>query len=97
MIKLNPYIGFKGNAREAMEFYKDAFGGELHITTFKDGGMGQDPAQADKIMHAILIVGPEMTLMSSDSQSPEANDTSRVEISLSGDSSDEKKLRGYFE
>ncbi|HEX6056044.1 MAG TPA: VOC family protein, partial [Intrasporangium sp.] len=25
--RLNPYISFKDNARDAMEFYKDVFGG----------------------------------------------------------------------
>ena len=27
--RLNPYINFDGNTREAMEFYRDVFGGEL--------------------------------------------------------------------
>ena len=27
--KLNPYLGFRDNAREAMEFYHSVFGGEL--------------------------------------------------------------------
>ena len=26
--RLNPYINFADNARQAMEFYKDVFGGE---------------------------------------------------------------------
>ena len=30
---LNPYIQFADNAREAMEFYKDVFGGELTMST----------------------------------------------------------------
>ena len=29
MAILNPYLNFDGNAREAIEFYKDVFGGEL--------------------------------------------------------------------
>lgn len=27
-VRLNPYIGFRGEAREAMEFYRSVFGGE---------------------------------------------------------------------
>ena len=27
--RLNPYISFSDNARQAMEFYRDVFGGEL--------------------------------------------------------------------
>ena len=29
--RLNPYIGFEGNARQAMEFYKGVFGGDLSL------------------------------------------------------------------
>ena len=32
--RLNPYISFDGTARQAMEFYKDVFGGELALNTF---------------------------------------------------------------
>jgi PhnB protein len=32
--RLNPYVNFDGNTREAMEFYRDVFGGELTINTF---------------------------------------------------------------
>ena len=34
--KLNPYLGFRDNAREAMEFYTSVFGGELNVSTFGD-------------------------------------------------------------
>jgi len=34
--KLNPYINFKDNAREAMEFYHSVFGGTLNMNTFKE-------------------------------------------------------------
>ena len=34
--KLNPYISFRDNARDAMEFYKTVFGGELAVSTFGD-------------------------------------------------------------
>ena len=31
MKSLTPYLMFKGNAREAMEFYKSCFGGTLEV------------------------------------------------------------------
>jgi len=34
--RLNPYLAFKSNALQAMEFYKTVFGGKLHLTTFKN-------------------------------------------------------------
>ena len=44
--RLNPYVAFDGNAREAMEFYKEVFGGSLRINTFGEYG-ADDPATAD--------------------------------------------------
>ena len=29
--RLNPYISFEGTARQALEFYKSVFGGELSV------------------------------------------------------------------
>lgn len=96
MTKLNPYLHFKDNAREAMEFYKSVFGGELTMSTFKEGMQEKGP-EADNIMHAMLIIGPEMTLMGADTPSHmEYNPGASIELSLSGDNSDEEKLTGYF-
>jgi len=97
MTKLNPYINFKDNTKEAMDFYKSVFGGELTISTFKEG-MGQDGPDADKIMHAMLIVGPEMTLMASDTpEHMEYKPAAGMGLSLSGENSDEEKLKGYWD
>ena len=97
MIKLNPYISFKDTTREAMEFYKSIFGGELTMSTFKEG-MGQDGPEADHIMHAMFVVGPEMTLMASDTpEHMEYKPAAGMSISLSGESNDEEKLTAYWE
>src|SRR5580693_2024031 len=34
--RLNPYLNFNGNARQALEFYTSVFGGELTLSTFAD-------------------------------------------------------------
>jgi PhnB protein len=92
--RLNPYLTFDGNAREAMEYYRDVFGGELRLNTFGEYGMG-GPA-ADKIMHAQLETPSGFTLMASDT-APGMQRTSgdSITVSLSGDDGDE--LRGYWE
>jgi PhnB protein len=95
-VRLNPYISFRDQAREAMELYKSVFGGELEISTFGESGMSDDPAQADKVMHALLDTGTGMVLMASDTPPGMEHDPgTNVSISLSGDDSDE--LRGYWE
>ncbi len=92
--RLNPYINFDGNAREAMEFYRDVFGGELTINTFGEFG-GDDPAIADKTMHAQLESPNGFTLMASDgAPGTEVKVGDNITISLSGDDADD--LRGYW-
>ena len=93
--RLNPYLTFDGNAREAMEFYQTVFGGELVINNVGDFG-GADPAIADKVMHAQLETPAGYTLMGSDTMpgQPYAQSTSMT-ISLSGDA--DSPLREYWD
>ena len=63
-LRLNPYITFAGNAREAMEFYQAALGGELVVNTF--GEYGDAGPDSDKVMHANLETPDGFTLMASD-------------------------------
>jgi PhnB protein len=92
--RLNPYLNFAGNTRQAMEFYQSVFGGELRLSTFAE--FGTEGPQADKIMHAMLEADNGFTLMASDTM-PDMpyNPGNNMTISLSGDSGDE--LRGYWE
>ena len=93
--RLNPYIGFDGNAREAMEFYKEVFGGELTMNTFGEFGAQGSP-DADKIMHSQLETDRGFTLMASDTPSGmERTPGDNITISLSGE--DGGELRGYWE
>lgn len=93
--KLNPYLGFRDNAREAMEFYRDVFGGELTMSTFAEYQASEDPAEQDLIMHAQLIAG-DMTLMGADTPAGmDYTPGSNYSVSLSGD--DDAELRGYWE
>jgi PhnB protein len=92
---LNPYISFNGDARQAMEFYNEVFGGELKTNTFGEFG-GAEEAHADKIMHAQLEAEDGLTLMASDTPpGMEYNSGTNISISLSGD--DDAKLRRYWE
>ena len=96
MAKINPYMHFKNNAKQAMEFYKSVFGGELTMSTFREG-MNDNGPEGDNIMHAMLIIGPEMTLMASDTPSHmEYNPGASVEMSLSSDNSEEEIMKEYW-
>lgn len=97
-IALNPYISFRDNAREAMEFYQSVFNGELTISTFKEFHASSDPSEDDLVMHAMLTAPNGLVLMGSDTpQRMEYNPGSNFAISLSGRPEDETVLRGYFD
>ena len=67
MALLNPYLNFRGQAREAMEFYRSALGGELTVSTFGDFQMpGVEEDEKDSIMHSQLTTSAGFTLMGSD-------------------------------
>ena len=92
-IDLDAYLFFDGDCRQAMEFYKTVFGGELNITTY--GSVpGTKPENKDKVIHADLR-GGEVHLMASDSGTGPVAGVARVQISLAG--SDEAKQRNIFE
>ncbi|MET4539010.1 PhnB protein [Arthrobacter bambusae] len=96
--RLNPYISFQDNARDAITFYESVFGGELNISTFGDYQASQDPAEADKVMHAMLEAPGGLTLMAADT--PDGvpfNPGDNISVSLSGEEADESELRGYWD
>ena len=93
--RLNPYISFSDNARQAMEFYRDVFGGELTLNTFGEMG-GAAPGEENKVMHAHLETPSGFTLMASDTPpGMPRSEGSSISVSLSGDDADD--LRRYWE
>jgi PhnB protein len=94
--RLNPYLNFNNTAREAMEFYKSVFGGELVMNTFGDFGAAENPAEKDNIMHAQLEAPNGFVLMGSDTPSHMTfTPGNNYSVSLSGD--DDAELRGYWD
>jgi PhnB protein len=93
---LNPYISFRDDARQALEFYQDVFGGNLNVNTFGQYGDANAPG-ADNVMHGQLDTDNGFTLMAADT--PPGMDfnegAGNITISLSGD--DEQELRGYWD
>ena len=92
--RLSPYLTFAGSAREAMEFYQSVLGGNLTVNTFSQYGT-EDPALADKVMHAMLETDKGYTIMASDlGPGMEHHPGNTNTMSLSGEDED---LREYYE
>jgi PhnB protein len=93
---LNPYLGFRDNARQAMDFYRSVFGGELVRSTFEEYQASEDPAEKDKIMHSTLTTENGLVLMAADTPNTmDYTSGTNISVSLSGD--DDAALRGYWE
>jgi PhnB protein len=94
--RLNPYLNFRDNTRQAMAFYHTIFGGALTMNTYKDFGVSLDPSEDDKIMHAMLEAENGIVFMAADTpNSMPFSQGTDVTMSLSGDNAEE--LRGYYE
>ena len=92
--RLNPYLMFAGDARQALEFYKEVFGGTLVLNTYGEAGQ-PDTSMTDKIMHGMLETPSDYTLMAADTPAGEHKPGNAYSVSLSGD--DDAELRSYWE
>ncbi|MEX0965779.1 MAG: VOC family protein [Bacteroidia bacterium] len=95
-IKINPYLGFDGNTREAMNFYKTCCGGELTLQTIAETPLAaQCPAgMQNDIIHSMLKNG-DLVLMATDMKSP-AGFSSGTDMSIAISSDDEEEIRTLF-
>lgn len=82
-MKIVAYLNFKGTCREAFEFYKEVFAGELTaMISHEDMGIpGLDEHAKKLILHARLVIGDE-TLMGSDVMGDISATPAPVQVSL---------------
>jgi PhnB protein len=93
MAPLTPYLFFAGEAREALSFYADVFGGETQLHTFAEFGRSDGPA--DAIAHGYLVDAP-VALYGSDAAGDEpAFRAEGLMLSLLG-TADPATLREWF-
>ena len=99
-VKLNPHLFFGGNCREAMEFYKQVFGGELVLTPYGEGPAEahKDPkANSEEMKTKIMFskLSGDIVLSASDNpHNTDARNTGQFSLSLEGN--DALRLTGYF-
>jgi PhnB protein len=94
--QLNAYLNFRDNAREAMEFYREVFGGTLTVSTFGENQASSDPSEDNLVMHSQLDGDNGIVFMASDTPSRmDFRPGSNFSMSLSGD--DETLLGGWYQ
>lgn len=90
-VNVTPHLNFRGQAREALELYRAALGGELTIVTYRDAGAVQDPAEADEVMWGQVEAPSGARVMAYDVPGAMAHDAGTIPffVSLRGTDADE--------
>ncbi|WP_194774654.1 VOC family protein [Pararhodonellum marinum] len=97
MIKINPYLGFDGNCREAMTYYQKCFGGELTFQTFGESPMSEQtpPDKQDRILHSSLSHG-DFIIMGTD-MTPPGGFKAGTEVGLAVNFDSEEEIRKVYD
>jgi PhnB protein len=103
-ITTTTHLNFRGDARQALEFYRSVFGGHLTVVAYGDFGMPQDLPDADKVVFGQVTAENGFTIAAYDapSNSPAAPAPTattrengltltgeRVFVAIGGDTTDE--------
>lgn len=91
MIGVNPYIAFKGNCQEAIDFYKGALGAEVLDTHTYGNSPMAEMGPADKIMHCTIKVGDTYLMMSDDMRPDAAATAGNISLSVGLNDTDRAK------
>jgi PhnB protein len=96
MTQINAYIGFNGDCRKAMEFYKGCIGGELMLQTIGESPISDNcaPAMREGILHSSLTKGP-LLLMATDMIGPDGFIKGN-NVSLSLNCSSEEEINEFY-
>lgn len=93
MIGVNPYIAFKGNCQEAIDFYREALGAEVLYTQTYGNSPMSEPGLEDKVMHCTIKVGESHIMMCDDLRGEAATGGS---ISLAIGLNDKDRAKTFF-
>jgi PhnB protein len=92
---LIPYAHFEGNAEEALNFYRDVFGGEiLMINRYGEAPMSIDEDWKNKLMHARLKFGNSILYVSDGPKGHTASKDGNIQLSV--DVPDENQIVEIF-
>jgi len=94
-MKLTPYIHFAGNAEEALNFYKEALNGEIAmLSRYGDSPIPADEDYKQKIIHARLVFGDNMIMISDTFKGNAVHTNGNIQLSV--DVPDKLQLETVF-
>lgn len=85
------HLNFRGDAREALDFYQAVFGGRTVAVTYQDAGNVQNENEADQVMWGEVVGDNGFHVMAYDvpSQLPWSRGENPFFVSVRGDDADE--------
>jgi PhnB protein len=90
--QINPYLNFNGTADKAIQLYQSALGAKVeNIMRFGDaaGGMPVAPADKNRVLHAVLNLGPSAIMLSDTMSDQPVGAGGNVHITLDFDDAGE--------
>jgi PhnB protein len=82
MLGVTPYIAFKGNCREAIEFYKNALDAQVLFTQTVGESPMPDMGPAENIMHCTIKVGDSTIMMCDDPRTDAAAGAGNISLAI---------------
>ena len=84
------HLNFRGDARAALGFYHEVFGGDHMAISYREAGNVSDPAEADQVMWGQVVARSGVRLMAYDVPSHIAWDPGEIPffVSLEGETAE---------
>lgn len=96
-ITTTTHLNFRGDAREALAFYRSVFGGDLATVTYADAHAVTDPAEADQIMWGQVTSDAGFRVMAYDVPSHTRHEPGVLPVFVSVRGTDADELRGHWD
>ena len=96
-VNTTTHLNFRGDARQALEFYQAAFGGDLTVISYADMGNGDDPATADHLVWGQVAAENGFRVMAYDVYPFLEWDQGKDPFFVSVRGDDAAELQGYWD
>ncbi|WP_203137924.1 VOC family protein [Microbacterium sp. JZ31] len=92
-IQTTTHLNFRGDARQALEFYRSVFGGDLAAVTYADAQAVSDPAEADQLMWGQVASADGFRIMAYDVPAHTAYEPGVIPVFVSVRGADPDEIR----
>lgn len=96
-IKTTTHLNFRGDARAALAFYQQVFGGEQTLVSYRDAGAVQNPDEADQVMWGQIAAENGFRIMAYDVPSRLSWNPGEIPVFVSVRGNDAAEIAGCWQ